>query len=221
MVHRVIRNTTSIPETITADAGYWDTTSVRDAFLAGILLVAPEAEVWSSQITPPLPLPEHLIRRRCGCANDYSHPRVMPFTNSAKRRSSRSLVKSKKPADFVGCAFVDSNAPFRNGSSSVPVTPCWSSSGTELANCYLRSWAPSHFKAPPLRIPCLYADTIRLVLNCFLQHELVLSDGPSGCPSSPSSHSSHSSSASCIILGSGDRMCSVIVGTRRKHDGRD
>jgi len=42
MVHRVIRNTTAIPETITADAGYWDTTSLQDSSLSarGVLAIA-------------------------------------------------------------------------------------------------------------------------------------------------------------------------------------
>ncbi|HET9741833.1 MAG TPA: transposase [Terriglobales bacterium] len=46
MVQSVRMTTASIPKTVTADAGYWDTSSLRDAGLQGIqVLVSPDAQV--------------------------------------------------------------------------------------------------------------------------------------------------------------------------------
>jgi len=54
MVQRVCTTTARIPETVTADAGYWDTSSLRDLSWQGIqVLVSPDA-----QVQPPgTPLP--------------------------------------------------------------------------------------------------------------------------------------------------------------------
>jgi hypothetical protein len=58
-VKAVIEATGSTPETITADAGYWDATSLRDPSLEGIqALVAPD-----SKAPPPgAPLPPRALR---------------------------------------------------------------------------------------------------------------------------------------------------------------
>jgi transposase len=54
MVQSVCTATARIPETVTADAGYWDTTSLRDPSLQGIqVLVSPDAQVQP----PATPLP--------------------------------------------------------------------------------------------------------------------------------------------------------------------
>src|SRR5581483_6497558 len=54
MVRSVLATTGMIPETVTADAGYWDTVSLRDPSLEGIqVLVCPDG-----QLQPPgAPLP--------------------------------------------------------------------------------------------------------------------------------------------------------------------
>jgi transposase len=54
MVQSVRMNTISIPEMVTADAGYWDTTSLRDLELQGIqALVSPDAQVQPGTPLPP------------------------------------------------------------------------------------------------------------------------------------------------------------------------
>jgi transposase len=54
MVRSVCTGTAKIPETVTADAGYWDTSSLRDRTLDGIqVLVSPDAQVQS--LGTPLP----------------------------------------------------------------------------------------------------------------------------------------------------------------------
>jgi transposase len=54
MVQSVCTSTARIPETVTADAGYWDTSSLRDIGLQGIqALVSPDAQV--QPLGTPLP----------------------------------------------------------------------------------------------------------------------------------------------------------------------
>lgn len=59
MVRSVCTTIAKIPETVTADAGYWDTSSLRDPSLQGIqVLVSPDA-----QVQPPgVPLPPNAAR---------------------------------------------------------------------------------------------------------------------------------------------------------------
>ena len=67
LVQSVCATTGSVPETITADAGYWDTTSLRDPSLQGIqILVSPDAQVQSpdTPLPPTVPKNEEAMRMR-------------------------------------------------------------------------------------------------------------------------------------------------------------
>jgi hypothetical protein len=58
MVEAVRKTTSATPETVTADAGYWDTLSLRDASLKDIqMLVSPDskAQVPDAELAPSVP----------------------------------------------------------------------------------------------------------------------------------------------------------------------
>jgi transposase len=67
MVQSVCATTARIPETVTADAGYWDTTSLRDLSLRGIqVLVSPDAQVQppGTPLPPNAPKNSEAVRMR-------------------------------------------------------------------------------------------------------------------------------------------------------------
>ncbi|HJX85580.1 MAG TPA: IS1182 family transposase [Candidatus Angelobacter sp.] len=67
MVQSVCATTQGVPETVTADAGYWDTTSLRDPSLQGIqVLVSPDAQVLSpdTPLPPTVPKNQEAMRMR-------------------------------------------------------------------------------------------------------------------------------------------------------------
>jgi transposase len=67
MVQSVCTTTARIPETVTADAGYWDTTSLRDLILQGIqVLVSPDAQVQppGTPLPPNAPKNSEAVRMR-------------------------------------------------------------------------------------------------------------------------------------------------------------
>jgi len=67
MVQSVCTTTAKIPETVTADAGYWDTSSLRDPSLQGIqVLVSPDAQVQppGTPLPPNAPKNSEAVRMR-------------------------------------------------------------------------------------------------------------------------------------------------------------
>src|SRR5436305_325121 len=67
MVQRVCTTTARIPETVTADAGYWDTSSLRDLSWQGIqVLVSPDAQVQppGTPLPPNAPKNQEAVRMR-------------------------------------------------------------------------------------------------------------------------------------------------------------
>ena len=67
MVQSVCTTTPSLPKTVTADAGYWDTSSLRDPRLEGIqILVSPNAQVQPPEtpLAPNAPKSPEAVRMR-------------------------------------------------------------------------------------------------------------------------------------------------------------
>jgi hypothetical protein len=67
MVRSVCTTTARIPETVTADAGYWDTSSLRGSGLQGIqVLVSPDAQVQppGAPLAPNAPNSPEALRMR-------------------------------------------------------------------------------------------------------------------------------------------------------------
>jgi transposase len=67
MVQSVLTTTGMIPETVTADAGYWDTVSLRDPCLEGIqVLVSPDGQVQApgTPLPPNVPKNHEAVRMR-------------------------------------------------------------------------------------------------------------------------------------------------------------
>jgi transposase len=67
MVQSVCTTTAKVPETVTADAGYWDATSLRDPSLLGIqVLVSPDAQVQPPGVAllPNAPKSPEAVRMR-------------------------------------------------------------------------------------------------------------------------------------------------------------
>ena len=66
MVQSVCTTTVRIAETVTADAGYWDTSSLRDPHLQGIqVLVSPDAQVQPLGAPLSLNAPKNLEAVAC------------------------------------------------------------------------------------------------------------------------------------------------------------
>jgi hypothetical protein len=127
MVESIRASTQTLPQTLLADAGYWDTTSLRHLLLQGIqVLMSPDAEVRpETALAQTVPKSEEAMQMRELPLSPAGRA-LYSFTPSDFRagvwmyQGGARLASLPFPGDSLVCSW--------NGNSSAPLTTCSNSS---------------------------------------------------------------------------------------------